>query len=62
MGLTEEETSGWGREPGVIKKIRYKGEFITLQYDEDLGWFPAVRFRSVVNALKYIKNIADEYL
>jgi len=57
-----EETSGWGREEGAVKKIRYKGEYITLTYDEDLGWLPAVRFRSVVNALKYIKKLADDYL
>ena len=44
----------------IIKSIKYRGQFITLEYDRDLGsWFPAIRFRSIITALKYIKAQVD---
>lgn len=55
-------TTKWSPDEPKVRKIRYKGEFITLQYDSELGWLPTVRFRSVVNALRYIKKIADDYM
>jgi uncharacterized protein YihD (DUF1040 family) len=44
------------------KKIHYKGEYIILKYDPRYGWVPSMSFRSIVNATKYIKKIADEYM
>lgn len=44
----------------VVKNIKYKGQFITIEYDRDLGsWFPAIRFRSIISAMKYIKGQVD---
>ena len=44
----------------ITKSIKYKGQFITVEYDRELGsWFPAIRFRSIISALKYIKAEVD---
>ncbi len=44
----------------ITKNIKYKGQYITLEYDRELGsWFPAIRFRSIITALKYIKSQVD---
>jgi hypothetical protein len=44
----------------IIKNIRYKGQYITIEYDPELSnWFPSIRFRSIVSALKYIKKEVD---
>ena len=60
--LQEEElTTGYAPEPYKIRKnIKYKGQYITVSYDPELGtWFPTIRFRSIVSALKYIKRTVD---
>lgn len=45
------------------KTVKYKGNFITLVYDPDLhSWFPTIRFRSIIPALKYGKSLADSIL
>ena len=56
-----EKTLGYApAEDKIIKTIKYRGQFITLEYDRDLGsWFPAIRFRSIISALKYIKKQVD---
>lgn len=62
QGITEEEiTLGFGTaDKKITKSIKYKGQFITVEYDRDLGsWFPAIRFRSIISALKYIKKQVD---
>ncbi len=42
------------------KKIKYKGEIIQLEYNPENGtWVPNVAFRSVTNALKFGKLLAD---
>ena len=44
----------------IIKNIKYKGQYITVEYDRELGsWFPAIRFRSIISALKFIKDQVD---
>ena len=60
-GLSPVSTTGSAPVPGKIKKIRYKGDFIILKYDSALGWIPNVSFRSITQALVYIKNVADEF-
>lgn len=61
-----EETnySGWSAPEGQrFKTIKYKGEYITLEYEPELeSWFPSVRFRSIVSAMKYGKALADSIL
>ncbi len=43
-----------------VKKIKYKGDVIQLEYDPDNGtWIPNVSFRSVTAALRYGKFLAD---
>jgi len=57
----DDVTLGYAPEPKKIKKnIKYKGQFITVEYDPELAtWFPMIRFRSIVSALKYIKRTVD---
>ena len=60
--LTEDDlTLGYAPQPKKItKNIKYKGQYITVSYDPDLGtWFPTIRFRSISTALKYIKAHVD---
>jgi len=54
----EEKTLGYAPAPKkIIKQIKYKGQYITVEYDPELqSWFPAIRFRSIMTALKYIKK------
>ena len=62
QGLQETDiTLGYApAEDRIIKNIKYKGQFITVEYDRELGsWFPAIRFRSIISALKYIKSEVD---
>ena len=56
-----EETLGYAPEPKKIRKnLKYKGQYITVEYDPELQtWFPMLRFRSIVTALKYIKKHVD---
>lgn len=62
--LVETEQPGYtGWSPSnklAIKTIKYKGHILALEFDPELGtWQPTVRFRSVVNALKYGKTVID---
>lgn len=52
-----EITLGYAPQDGtIVKNIKYKGQYITLTYNKELGtWNPEIRFRSVMTALKYIK-------
>jgi uncharacterized protein YihD (DUF1040 family) len=45
-----------------FKKIHYKGEYIILKYDPRWGWIPAMTFRSITQATKYIKKLADDFM
>lgn len=54
---------GWSPDADNIryKTIKYKGELITLVWDPVLRtWFPTIRFRSVVAALKYGKSLVND--
>lgn len=70
VGLNESEpdddksTLGWSRPDKIVyKTIKYKGEYITLVFDPELGsWFPTIRFRSIIKAMKYGKELADGVL
>ena len=63
MNIKEATTLGMSTgdsEEVTYKSIKYKGNFITLEYSPELGsWLPTVRFRSVVQALRYAKGVAD---
>ncbi len=61
LNITEaEETLGWSGGGDKIKTIRYKGEFINLEYNHNLNsWLPTVRYRSVINALKQGKALFE---
>ncbi len=44
----------------IFKNLKYKGQYITLEYNPELqSWFPTLRFRSIITALKYIKKQVD---
>ena len=69
INLTEDfyepyQTKTVGTSPSTnkFKQIRYKGEFIVLKYDERWGWLPSMTFRSITQATKYIKKLADEFM
>jgi hypothetical protein len=71
LNLTESEeeyefyktvTTGVSPEEKKYKKINYKGQYIILTYDKRWGWVPNVSFRSIKNALEYVKNLADEFM
>jgi hypothetical protein len=53
--------TGWARSPEKkIKTIKYKGEIISLEWDPELAtWMPVIRFRSVTQALKFGKTLAE---
>lgn len=61
--LDDNKTLGFStKEKPLIKQIKYKGQYITVEYNRELGsWFPAIRFRSITTALKYIKNQVDYF-
>ena len=43
-----------------VKTIKYKGGLLHLVWDPEIGtWMPFLGFRSVVQALKYAKKLAD---
>ncbi len=45
----------------ITKKLKYRGEYIVLVFDREIGaWFPSIQFRSITNALKYIRNQAKD--
>ncbi len=58
---TESGYLGWGTpEQNVIKKIKYKGEILILEYDNKSHlWDSYVGYRSIVKALKQGKDIID---
>jgi uncharacterized protein YihD (DUF1040 family) len=56
------QTLGTSPQSGKYKKINYKGEYIILKYDDRYGWIPAMSFRSISQATKYIKKLADEFM
>ena len=45
-----------------IKKIRYQGQFIILKYDKDTGWIPMISFRNITAALKYVKELFNDFI
>jgi uncharacterized protein YihD (DUF1040 family) len=55
-------TLGTSPKEDKYKKIHYKGEYIVLKYDDRWGWMPAMTFRSIVQATKYIKKLVDEFM
>lgn len=45
----------------VRKKIKYKGEIIVIEWDNEYSvWIPLVSKRSIVQALKYGKDLIDK--
>ena len=45
----------------VRKKIKYKGEIIIIEWDNEHSvWIPLVSKRSIVQALKYGKDLIDK--
>ena len=45
----------------VIKKIKYKGEILLIEYDTDNQvWVPSVAKRSIVQAIRYAKFLVDD--
>jgi hypothetical protein len=56
------QMGGASPKSGKYKKIRYKGEFIILKYDERWGWVPYMSFRSITQATQYIKKMADGFM
>lgn len=45
----------------VRKKIKYKGEIIVIEWDSEYSvWVPLVAKRSIVQALKYGKELIDK--
>ncbi len=53
--------AGWSRTDDIVHKtIKYKGELLILTYDPSIGsWSAIPQFRSVVQALKYGKQLID---
>lgn len=55
--------TGWSPDTDEVKykTIKYKGNIITLVWEPELRtWFPTVRFRSIVQALKHGKSQIDD--
>lgn len=65
QGLQETEITlgmapGSDKQQNIYKNLKYKGQYITLEYNPELqSWFPTLRFRSIITALKYIKKQVD---
>ena len=56
------QTLGTSPSSTKYKKIHYQGEYIILKYDQRWGWVPTMSFRSITQAVKYIKRLADEFM
>lgn len=56
-----DQTTAQSPEPSKFKRIHYKGEYIILKYEDGIGWIPFLGFRSITKALKYAKELADEF-
>jgi hypothetical protein len=55
--------TGWSRsELSKTKNVKYRGHIISLAWNPDLGtWQPTIRFRNVSEALKYGKQLVQDY-
>jgi hypothetical protein len=60
--VQKSKTTGTSPEPGKFKRLHYKGHYIVLQYTKEFGWTAQPTFRSITNALEYVKGLADDYL
>jgi uncharacterized protein YihD (DUF1040 family) len=58
----QDQTLGTSPSSTKFKKIHYRGEYIILKYDSRWGWIPAMSFRSITQATKYIRKLADEFM
>jgi hypothetical protein len=58
----KDKTTGMAPEPNKYKRIHYKGHYIVLKYTNEYGWTAEPTFRSITNALKYVKSLADDYV
>ena len=59
MEQSKNQTLGTSPTPGKFKKLHYKGHYLVLKYDEDLGWIGTPSFRDITSTLRYVKKLAD---
>jgi len=59
--INADQNLGMSPKPEKIKKIHYKGHYIVLKFDPNVGWVPYISFKNVTKSLQFIKNLFDDY-